>query len=59
MVSRALYAGGLLLMIGAVGVVMSASTPPVGVPEISGSTLSTGLAALAGGVMIVRSRWGR
>lgn len=58
MVRRALYASGMLLMVGAVAVVTSASAT-VPVPEISGSTLSTGLAALAGGVLIVRARWGR
>ncbi len=58
MVRRVLYASGLLLMVGAVGVVTSASTP-IQVPEVSGSTLTTGLAALAGGLLIVRARWGR
>ena len=45
-----------------IALVLSAATPllasNVGVPEIDGSSLSVGLAAVAAGVLVVRARWG-
>ena len=52
----------LVLVLGALGVVLSAgsayATAVVPAPEISPSSLSAGLAALTGGVLILRA-WRR
>jgi len=53
-----LYGLGLLAVIVAAGAQVSATTV-VPAPEISGSAISTGLAALAGGVRMLRARWGK
>ena len=57
-----------LLAFGVLGVVLAQVDPayattvpptPVVVPEISGASLSTGLAALTGGLLILRAWWRR
>ena len=53
-----LYGLGLLAVLVAASAQVSA-TVVVPAPEISGSALTTGLAALAGGVLMLRARWGR
>jgi hypothetical protein len=53
-----LYGLGLLVALVAVSAQVSATTV-VPAPEISGSAISTGLAALAGGVLMLRARWGK
>ncbi len=52
------YVGAVLAMVAAV-VASASATNQLQAPEISGSTVSTGLAALAGGILLVRARWGR
>ena len=46
-----------------IALVLSAAPPllasNVRVPEIDGSSLSAGLAAVAAGVLVVRARWGK
>ena len=54
-----LYVVGLVLMVATAVVSVSAAVASIQAPEISGSTLSTGVAALAGGLLIIRARWGR
>jgi len=53
-----MYGLGLLAVLVAASAQVSA-TVVVPAPEISGSAISTGLAALAGGVLMLRARWGR
>jgi L-lactate permease len=52
MLSAVLFAGAVL----AVQASLHATVNP-DVPEISPGTLSTGLAALAAGVLVARARW--
>jgi hypothetical protein len=49
---------GVLLAALAVSAPLSA-TAVVQAPEIDGTTMSTGLATLAAGVLILRARWGK
>jgi hypothetical protein len=45
-----------------IALVLSAATPLLAstavVPEIDGSTLSAGIAAVTAGVLVLRARWG-
>lgn len=56
-VRAACYGLGVIAMVLAVhGSALAGQITPVAAPEIDGSTLSAGMALLASGVMIVRSR---
>ena len=48
------YSFGLLTIVFSIGRHLAATITPV--PEIDGSSLSAGLALLAGGILILRSR---
>ena len=54
---QVLYAAGLMLML--VSTAAPASAGITIVPEIDGGSLSTGLGLLAGGVLMLRARFGR
>lgn len=57
MVRAAWYGLGVAALVLAIqGQAMAGQITPVAAPEIDGSTLSAGMALLASGVMIVRSR---
>ena len=59
-VRAAWYGVGIVAMVLAIqGQALAGQPPTVPAPEIDGSTLSAGMALLASGVMIVRSRMKR
>ena len=54
---RIVYGAGLLTVVASLSTALMAGAP--GVPEISGGSLSTGLGLLAGGILMLRARFGR
>jgi len=51
-----LYTAGMLIVFGSIATPLLAVAS---VPEIDGGSMSTGLGLLAGGILLVRARWGR
>jgi len=51
-----LYTAGMLIVLGSIATPLLAVAS---VPEIDGGSMSTGLGLLAGGILLVRARWGR
>ena len=52
------YSLGLAIAVFSVGhVVMAQVAPPVGVPEIDGGTIVSGVGLLSAAVLILKSRW--
>jgi len=54
---QAVYIAGLILVFVSMAAPASAGVPQV--PEIDGGSLSAGLGLLAGGVLMLRARFGR
>ena len=54
---RIVYGSGFLMVLASLSTAVMAGG--VGVPEISGGSLSTGLGLLAGGILMLRARFGR
>ena len=54
---RVIYVAGLMLTL--VSMAAPASAAIASAPEIDGASLSTGLGLLAGGVLMLRARFGR
>ena len=54
---RIVYGAGLLTMLASLSTAVTAGQ--TGVPEISGGSLSMGLGLLAGGILMLRARFGR
>jgi len=52
-----MYVAGLLMLLGSLATPVMAGEPTAA-PEIDGSLMSTGLALLAGGILILRARRG-
>ncbi len=55
---RIVYGAGFLMVLASLSTAAMASTPS-GVPEVSGGSLSMGLGLLAGGILMLRARFGR
>ena len=55
----AVYAAVLMLMVSVATPVFAGTVGPAPVPEIDGGSLSAGLGLLAGGVLLLRARFGR
>ena len=55
---RIVYGAGLLTVLASLSTAVMAGTAG-GVPEISGGSLSMGLGLLAGGILMLRARFGR
>ena len=55
---RIVYSVGFLMVLASVSNAVMAGTGG-SVPEISGGSLSTGLGLLAGGILMLRARFGR
>ena len=55
---RIVYGAGFLMVLASLSTAVMAGAPP-GVPEISGGSLSMGLGLLAGGILMLRARFGR
>jgi len=59
-VRKAMYGAGVLMMVlSAAATVAAGQVAPPPVPEIDGGFLSTVLGLLAGGVLMLRARFGR
>ena len=54
---RIVYGTGCVMVLASLSTTVMAGAP--GVPEISGGSLSTGLGLLAGGILMLRARFGR
>ena len=54
---RIVYGAGFLMVLASLSTAVMAGT--TGVPEISGGSLSMGLGLLAGGILMLRARFGR
>ena len=54
---KVLYGTGFLIILLSLTATVGAGTPTA-VPEVDGGTLTTGLGLLAGGLLLVRARWG-
>ena len=55
---RVVYGAGFLMVLASLSTAVMASTQP-GVPEVSGGSLSLGLGLLAGGILMLRARFGK